>query len=204
MVAVMACVAGAVVTWAVLSKHPPQPRPPIDVDWPAWVQAVGSLLAISAAVWVPNRIASKEHSRLEGIRRYKARGLAFVLKPLVTEMISGASTAAYRWNRGYTEFDDDAMTDGLVVPTALNDLLLDMHVLGEAGKSIQEAIVAIQKLRIAIFSDYSYLRYAGVYVDHDTGEEFEMDEPDDVSKVINETQTKLRFALAELNSILDS
>ncbi|WP_401728068.1 hypothetical protein [Stenotrophomonas muris] len=168
----------------------------------AWIQAVGSILAISAAVWVPSRIASKEHDRLESVRRYKARSLAFVLKPLVAEMISGAGTAAYRWNRGYTEFDDDAMTEGLVVPKELNDRLLDMHVLGEAGKSIQEAIVAIQQLRIAIFSDYSYLRYGGVYVDHDTGDQFEMNEPDDVSKVISETQKTLGIASAELNSIL--
>ena len=42
--------AGTLITWALLSKHPPQPRPPINIDWPAWVQAVGSVLAIVAAI----------------------------------------------------------------------------------------------------------------------------------------------------------
>jgi len=49
-VAVMTFGAGALIAWALLSKHPPQPRPQADIDWPAWVQAVGSVLAIVAAI----------------------------------------------------------------------------------------------------------------------------------------------------------
>jgi len=48
----MAFIAGAVIVWAALSKHPPQPRPPSVVDWPAWVQAVGSVAGIFAAALV--------------------------------------------------------------------------------------------------------------------------------------------------------
>lgn len=54
--------AGALIAWALLSKHPPQPRPPAEIDWPAWVQAVGSIVAIFVAVLVPWRQRNQQLS----------------------------------------------------------------------------------------------------------------------------------------------
>jgi len=59
-VTVMAFIAGAVLIWALLSKHPPQPRPPADIDWPAWVQAVMSVIAILATAFVPRWIDAQK------------------------------------------------------------------------------------------------------------------------------------------------
>lgn len=69
-VAVMAFIAGAGLAWALLSKHPPQPRPPAEIDWPAWVQAVGSVGAILAAIGIAaheRRVSKAEAARKEDL-----------------------------------------------------------------------------------------------------------------------------------------
>jgi hypothetical protein len=49
-----------------------------EVDWPAWVQAVGSIAAIGVAIWVSHRQHENERAldvdrqRLDNIRRLKA------------------------------------------------------------------------------------------------------------------------------------
>jgi len=76
MVSVMAFIAGAFLVWALLSKHPPQPRPPINIDWPAWVQAVGSVGAILAAIAIAaheravSKIDLERQERLASNARY--------------------------------------------------------------------------------------------------------------------------------------
>ncbi|MBK0052741.1 hypothetical protein [Stenotrophomonas sp. S39] len=51
-VAVMTFAAGAVLTWALMSKPSPK-SVGLAFDWPAWVQAIGSIAAIIAAGLIP-------------------------------------------------------------------------------------------------------------------------------------------------------
>lgn len=101
-VAVMAFIAGAIAVWAITSKHPPQPRPPVDIDWPAWVQAVMSVVAILATAFVPRWIdaAKKRDSADQFIV------LARYLADSARELHESAATNAGR--RGLAMFGHEA------------------------------------------------------------------------------------------------
>jgi hypothetical protein len=58
-VAVMTFAAGAVLTWALMSKPSPKSAT-LALDWPAWVQAIGSIAAIIAAGLIPLARQSQE------------------------------------------------------------------------------------------------------------------------------------------------
>lgn len=82
-VAVMTFIAGVIITWGAMSRHPPQPRPPIEVDWPAWVQAVGSVAAIATAIWVPAWQRRKDRQTKTADQALQAKGVAGALQPFI-------------------------------------------------------------------------------------------------------------------------
>lgn len=171
-------------------------------DWPAWVQAVGSVGAILVAVYVPTRISNREHQTARQKQLYQARGLAFVLLPIVLSAGAGIYSARERWKHCPLKYDDDEVTEYLVVPSALMDRLLDLHILSEAGVAIQAAIVAINSLRTGIFSQYAFWRYGGIYYDPETGEEEELMEPEDVDRLIQVAIDAVAFAESKLKHLL--
>ncbi|WP_414498046.1 hypothetical protein [Stenotrophomonas maltophilia] len=56
----MTFLAGAFFVWALMSNNPPQQRPTDQIDWPAWVQAVMSVVAILATAFVPRWIDAQK------------------------------------------------------------------------------------------------------------------------------------------------
>lgn len=50
-------------------------------DWPAWLQAVGSLLGIAIAIGIPWWLNERQWARSEADRKVKARALALLLMP---------------------------------------------------------------------------------------------------------------------------
>ncbi|GAB2612258.1 hypothetical protein [Novilysobacter erysipheiresistens] len=166
--------------------------------WAAWVQAVGSIIAIGVAIFVPSRIASKDRARAETFRRFRAATYAFVLLPQLRTMEGRLATAKARWREVPSRYDDDDVAEYLNVPEGLSERLLDIHELAEAGIAIQEAVDAINQLRLAVFYQYAHWRYAGVFVDHDTGDEGVMSEPEDVSAMFTHAATTARAAVEAL------
>lgn len=61
-VAVMTFCAGAVFTWALISDPSVAARSK-DIEWPAWVQAVGSVMAIVVAILVPRNSDRRREQR---------------------------------------------------------------------------------------------------------------------------------------------
>jgi len=200
-VSCLAFIAGIVVAWALCTPSN-KPASPSKIDWPAWVQAVGSVGAILVAVYIPTRISDREHRSVRQEKLYQARGLAFVLRPLVQSAAVGIYTAQERWKRCPDEYDDDAVAEHLIVPQALMDRLLDLHILGDAGIAVQSAIVAINSLRTGIFSQYAYWRYGGMYYDYETGDGVELCEPEDVDTLCQVAVDAIQKAEAELGTLL--
>jgi len=101
-------------------------------------------------------------------------------------------------------FDDDAVVEGLVVPDELSSRLMKLHVLGAAGVSIQRAIVAFEASRTGVFTEYAYLRYGGTYSDPETGEEFDMAEPENANDLFDYAIGECIEAAAQLQQILET
>mgnify|MGYP000290372782 CR=1 FL=1 len=59
-VATMTFLAGALLVWALMSKHPSESIMAAQIDWPAWVQAVMSVVAILATAFVPRWIDARK------------------------------------------------------------------------------------------------------------------------------------------------
>ena len=106
-VAVMAFVAGAGLAWALLSKHPPQPRPPIDIDWPAWVQAIGSILAILTAIYVPTIIERNKRAEVAMANQRALRRFLSIVLPLLRDV--SRKLATYASQIDYHHDEDDVL-----------------------------------------------------------------------------------------------
>ena len=144
-VAAMTFGAGVVITWGMLSKHPPQPRPPVNIDWPAWVQAIGSVLAIVFAVLVPKWTRQAEATERQ--RREKAEAMA-----LATVMVR--EMERFRWSvymdllRAEHASPEDTIEINLkAIPQALWSNALDLPRLGEPGNNALRAIYLIHRAR---------------------------------------------------------
>ncbi|MBE2211204.1 MAG: hypothetical protein IAE66_06315 [Xanthomonadaceae bacterium] len=164
----------------------------------AWIQAIGSLVAIGVAAYIPIRIARTENDRIRNERKYKARALAFVLKPFLVSMKQGLSITRYRWNENPIRLDEEDAIQ-LDAPSALSERLLDLDVLGQSGTMIQKAIVTFYDLKIGINSQLAHWRYGGVWVNYESGEEFELPETD-VESLFSEASQAISEAIDSIDA----
>ncbi|MGG6341682.1 hypothetical protein ACQ5SA_00375 [Stenotrophomonas indicatrix] len=201
MVAVMAFMAGAFFVWALMSQHATA-IPISRGEWPAWVQAFTSFIAILIAMFVPTKIAWDERRRLSKENHYKAMSLAFVLRPAIGSLISRVDSARRRWQLCPNQYDDSGVVAPLVIPDAINEHLLELHVLGESGVAVRRSINAIHALRAEIFTDYANQFHGGVYIDPDDGETIDLPVNTDVEGQIIRTTQVLREAMKSLNELV--
>lgn len=179
-------------------------RPIANDSWPAWVQAVGSVIAIFIAVLVPNRIAAKERKAREMQWTFRAKSYAFVLLPLIESLMGQIGTARARWMQTPDEYDDDDVVEFLGIPAGVTDRMLDLHEIGQSGLAIQDVLIATDRLKKGVYYQYAHWRHGGIYYDPSTGDEGEMPEPDDVNKLFDRAQAKAKGAVAALNRVLNS
>gem|GEM_PF-1086224 len=112
-------------------------------------------------------------------------------------------TARARWRHVPKRYNDDDVVEPLVVPDALNTRLPELYHLEDAGVALQRAVVAFELVRVGVYTQYTYWRYGGVIVDHETGDEDEMEEPEDVGLIFDRADAALGIALRELESLAD-
>ncbi len=122
-----------------------------EIDWgevtPAWVQAIGSIVAIVAAVIIGHRnhrhserVFEETRRRDDTDRRLKARSLAISLYVDLLEMrkkLSGvkASDGSIKW-------------EPLGIPPVLNESVERLYLLGNAGLHIQNFLAATRSLNM--------------------------------------------------------
>lgn len=173
-------------------------------SWPAWVQAIGSVVAIFVAVLVPNRIAAKERKAQEMQRKFRAKNYAFVLLPLMESLRRGVKAARVRWVNTPGQYDDDDVAEYLGIPTSMADRMLDLHEIGESGLAIQNVVIATTRLKEGVHYQYAHWRYAGTYYNPQTGEEEDMPEPDDVDALFTSAQETAEAAVTALANVMKS
>lgn len=143
-VAVMAFAAGAFFVWALMSNHPANMTEPVVVEWPAWVQAVGSIAAIFVAVAVPGWQRSQQRKDEQDKAGREARSMALFLLDAATEFrdlaefnerVLASETASY--NDGYHT--------SLPIPDDLQEVKRDLHLMGKSGSHILRALYYTSK-----------------------------------------------------------
>lgn len=142
---IMAFGYGALFAWGLSTPPTGKPSATPPVDWPAWVQAVGSVLAICAAVLIARWQRISE--RLDAQRRetLEARSLGAVLLRDIKRFRSNLE-------RGISRLDSAGPTEGIpvnkqIVPDELWARVADIHRLGDPGSDLLRAIFHQQEAR---------------------------------------------------------
>ncbi|MDQ1134890.1 hypothetical protein QE386_003485 [Pseudoxanthomonas winnipegensis] len=119
-----------------------------DPAGPAWVQAVGSVVAIFVAVLLPLQLQRKARLQKETEARAKARSLAVDLVDEITDL--AASMQALQAD-GYRTLGDaygyDSALKQTSIPIRLKQSVKQLHELGPAGTSLQLALLELSFLR---------------------------------------------------------
>lgn len=218
-VSAMCFIAGAVLAWAFTSD--PNGIHNASIEWPAWFQAIGSILALVVAIVVPWRLAlqarndlrAREHrdrydrelreARDRDERRMdramRARSYAFVLLPHIDEAQGYLLAAKRRWDK--SPFADDDIMELLTIPDGISAMLLEMHEVSDAGNEVRAIVQGIRDLRkqVAYFS--SYHRNGGDHYDSENRYQGPMQDHDDVDQTFDRvitTVARARHSLAEI------
>ncbi|WP_423179753.1 hypothetical protein [Stenotrophomonas sp. CASM110] len=140
-VALMAFFAGAFLVWALLSKHPPQPRPPLDVDWPAWVQAIGSVVGIAVAIYVPWRQRRLARIDEEQVRKDKVKIMRMALSAAAGQY-RGSLAAAFQYLEEAHEVRKRLPKNGIRRPLEFDQFRSELYLLGEQGERVNRLIAS--------------------------------------------------------------
>lgn len=149
-VALMTFVAGAVIAWALTSNQQAWPKLTVEQS-AAWVQAIGSIVAILLAVAVPavqHAIAAKIRQREA---RDKSRSLGLLLLPHIRALTEKNNQL---WSMEHPDDDvydvDDRTCQAgeyavaaLTIPAEILKHVAVLHDLGEAAAGLQRAIFNI-------------------------------------------------------------
>lgn len=143
-VAVMTFCAGALITWALISD-PTAAKHAKDIEWPAWVQAVGSVFAIVFAVLVPKWTRKAEATD----RQLKEEAEALALATLMVREMEAFRFRIYLdlMKAERAKPQDTIQINSKLIPQALWSNALDLPRLGAAGKSALRAIYFIHRAR---------------------------------------------------------
>ncbi|SOO08796.1 hypothetical protein [Xanthomonas citri] len=145
---------GSLFSWALID--PPMVKlaseaataPVEKSDIPAWVQAVGSVLAIFVAIIVPVRLQQQTKMEKAAEAKAKARSLAVDLLDEMTDLAGSMQTLQAD---GYRTLGDaygyDAALRRVAIPPALKQSAKQLHELGPAGTTLQLALLEISFLR---------------------------------------------------------
>ncbi|HHA2475388.1 hypothetical protein [Stenotrophomonas maltophilia] len=164
-VAVMAFAAGALLAWALLSKHPPQPRPPISIDWPAWVQAVGSVGAILAAIGIAaheRSVARAEEAKKDDLemksRHTRANRALERFQKVIADQLDFARTQ--QTGNVHPEIHP------LPLPDEVKDVERDCYLMGEAGGDFLTVTNSFLEAQSLIKGDILLKKHERAFIEH--------------------------------------
>lgn len=138
-VAIMTFCAGALIAWAILSQSPDRTAATEPVDWPAWVQALGSVAAIGVAIYVPWRQranALKDESDKERIRR---RIVAAALYPALAQYRTAIAQLVHLVDADHQK-RKGIPAEGIRRPIEFDQFRRDLYLLGDLGNMVNEVI----------------------------------------------------------------
>lgn len=169
--------------------------------WAAWVQAVGSVLGIAAAVAVPWWLFRKDRQHREIERTQRAKGYALTLLPSVRKLLSQVRHTEYRLSQEGAHFELYDIAELLTVPAELQQQAIIMHELGEPGSLLQDALQRTTQLASLIGDHEFYLRYGGEYHHEDTGDVEVLVEPEPYEPAIRRLKEQIATVISAMESM---
>lgn len=168
----------------------------------AWVQAIGSILAILVAIAVPLYIRRADKARERRETRRRSKSFALDILPLIE---SFRTTLIYtrqrlRSERAYLDYENLAADLGMT--HELQEMARDLHELGDAAEGVQDAIAHARETGWLLEAQYEYLKHDGVYI-HPDGSETKLDEPKDFAPVLDAAIRKINGSIYELHRLFD-
>lgn len=157
-VAAMAFGFGGLFAWALTTgKSTLAPHP---IDWPSWVQAVGSVIAILVAVAVPAAQHAAGERRMHREARSKAMSLSLYLMPYLEEVgqrLNGVwgyeHPETLYYPPGGQPLAGPRTRAALELPAALIDRIDSLHELGIAAEATLRMVHDIIRSREAMTYD---------------------------------------------------
>ncbi len=188
---------GVLLTWAFISD--PNAMTAADIEWPAWVQAVGSLIGIAVAIAVPTNIAQRERSRIDRDALLRSRSYALMLVTRADELLSAIRAARYT---GDGEEDGTyAKARGLLLERSRGDWVLLLHELGTAAEPLQSALAAAADLA-SLLDDWDFYEGSGgFWYNENTGPE-DFPPPALLTPLIDIAEGHAQRAAVEIRSLL--
>ena len=101
----------------------------------ATIQAVGTLLAIAIAIWVPFKIHSNETRRREREIRLKGQAIALLIEPLLRAIDGQIDREGFVRPEGSRQIE---------IPETILSLSRDLWLMGEAGGNVLQLIGILQ------------------------------------------------------------
>lgn len=174
-------------------------------DAPAWVQAIGSIVAILVAFHVPFSLHKKTIAAERRKDLLRARGLAMEILPDIERMERDLEEAI-----NIFRIEDDpeiflSVAEGFaLVPTALRSRVTVLHELGDPAKHLQLAIVRADKARRELAYASLHLSNGGWYSCEYSGDQDPMPDPADYEKTLAEAAEHIKLAVAQTRAMFDA
>lgn len=189
----------AAITWPLWGMVPELLKGP---NAPAWVQAVGSVLAICVAILVPYYLHANEklHQALKD--ELRARSFALALLPHAQKLAMQLRSARLVANDFDAPDGPDLEEASRIaaVPDSLQDRVTQLHELGEPARQLQAAIANIWEARKRLDYAAFFHGHGGQYWGEDGIED--LDEPDDYNESLKAAQRHLDEAVSAMQDML--
>ncbi|AZR23505.1 hypothetical protein NX81_015740 [Xanthomonas vasicola] len=173
-------------------------------DAPAWVQAVGSVIAILVAIAVPLWVQDRERRLALEDKRLRVVSFSISMLPAAESFMSALRSALI------IATDEDApdgpdlnhAADTAKVPDALQAKVAELHEVGEPALPLMRAIVMSSQARSELRQAQFYYEHAGEYVDPYTGRPEDIDPPEPYDLTLRNCIEQLALALNGMRSVL--
>lgn len=170
----------------------------------AWVQAVGSVLALCIAVCVPLYLharAKEADARKEMLR---ARGFALFILPDAEEMLRIFRRANYvaRGEDG-DEPDSKAAADVLIIPPKIQERVTQLHDLGDSAAKLQRAIAKGLEAKERLDYEHFYHSQGGEYYDPVEQTVEDLPKPEEASGVLRDAVNLAEEAIKEMRAMFN-
>lgn len=185
--------------------------------WPAWLQAVGSVIALGVAITVPHRLYGKERDDLhrreireeqmrERTELLKAKAAAITLLPAARDFQSALQDAMSQLKDPEVEEYSWIKTKRLEAAlTSFRDWADRMPQMGKAGELGLDAIAAAESF-IRVLSDWDFYQthtFNGKIDDPERGLYAEFPEPPPLTHILKRGIDRMNESLSTMDGLFD-
>ncbi|WP_226426559.1 cbb3-type cytochrome c oxidase subunit I [Xanthomonas sp. MWU16-30325] len=199
---------GALFAWALIDP-PMAHQIPKNVagttsDLPAWVQAIGSVLAILVAIAVPLWVQHRERRLALEDKRLRVVSFSISMLPAAESFMAALRSAlTIATDEDAPDGPDlDHAADTAKVPDALQSKVAELHEVGEPALPLMRAIVMSSQARSELRQAQFYYEHAGEYVDPYTGRPEDIDPPEPYDLTLRNCIEQLGLAIKGMRGVL--